>query len=118
MGYNIGMVRKFRPFDAETINAEFMSLPAADASDLATAMKAYQEDLGAGYRIDHYGEGLAMIKGTKQGRGLFFTAETEVMKDGETRVWLVLLKVYKKESQKADKQAVATARQRMKGEKK
>ena len=76
-------------------------------------MQNYQEDTGVHYRTDNYGNGLEMIAGG-QGRCLFFTRETEVHPDGQPSETLVALTIGKKESQKASKQLIERARDRMK----
>jgi hypothetical protein len=67
--------RKFEPFDAETIKREFLALPSEDASSLKFAMESYPWDLGTGYFVKNYGQGLFMIKDSSHGHGrcLFFT---------------------------------------------
>lgn len=98
------MSRKFEAFDERVIRKEFWDLNTQDFLDLTEAMKNYQHNTGVGYSIDNYGEVL-MIKGSKQGRGLFFALV-------EDR--LILLLVYKKETQKVPKRMidVAVARKR------
>lgn len=59
---------------------------------------------GVGYSIDSYGE-VQMIKGSKQGRGLFFA----VVEDR-----LILLLAYKKETQKAPRRLIELAVERKK----
>lgn len=98
------MSRKFEPFDERIIRKEFWELNTQDFLDLTEAMKNYQLETGVGYTIDNYGEVL-MIKGSRQGRGLFFT-----MVEGR----VVLLLVYKKESQKAPKRVIDIAVSRKK----
>jgi len=64
--------RKFEPFDAETINREFLALSSEDASSLKFAMQSYQWDLGSGYVVRNYGGGLFMIKDSSHRQGRFF----------------------------------------------
>lgn len=101
------MSKKFVPFDADVIRKELLSLPVEDHKSLTLAMASYQKDLDSGYRISNYGDGLKMItdSGHGQGRGLFFA---------ETEEGLILLLVYKKETQRAPKSVIETARGRKK----
>lgn len=93
------MVRKFVPFDEGIIKRELRDLPTEDFLDLTQAMKLYQQDAEIGYTIDNYGD-VMMIKGKKQGRGLFFAHFGDR---------LVLLKVYKKETQKVPRAVIESA---------
>ncbi len=99
------MKRKFRPFDAETIRKEIMSLPAEDHKRLTVAMKAYQMGLGVGYQIKSYNSGIEMItdSGNSQGRCIYFTRAADE---------LIVLVVYKKESDKAPRAILKLAKQR------
>jgi phage-related protein len=103
--------RKFEPFDAEVIKREFFSLPVDDAISLKIAMKSYQDELGIGYRVENYGSGLEMLtdSGRGQGRCLFVCRDSA----GSNAERLIVLLIYKKESQKAPAHVVATARKRM-----
>ena len=103
------MRRKFEPFDAETIKREFLALPSEDASSLKFAMESYQWDLGTGYVVKNYGQGLYMIKDSSHGQGrcLFFRTVA-----GQPER-LVALLIYKKESQEAPARVIETARKRM-----
>lgn len=115
------MKRKFEPFDAETIKKEFFAVPEPDASNLKAAMSLYQRDAGIGYEIKNYGEGLMMLKATNrsQGRNLFFVSETTVdAETGEQTERLIVVLIYKKESQEAPARIIETARRRMKETKK
>lgn len=76
--------------------------------ELFEAMKLYRLDVGIGYTIKNYGDGLLMIKPKDgQGRCLFFT---EIELDGQ--IELVALLSYKKESQKLPEQHKRIALQR------
>lgn len=101
--------RKFEPFDALVINREFMALPTVDAAELKFAMQNYQDDLGVGYTVRNYGDGLLMLKPSSrsQGRCLFFYREVV---DGVER--LVALLIYKKESQEVPVRILKAARER------
>jgi phage-related protein len=105
------VVRRWLPFDRHTINRELLALPSEDYYRLTSAMLAYRKQQTSGFVVDNYGEGLMMVKDDSRGQGrcLFFTVR-EV--DGEEV--LTALLVYKKESEKADKAALRTARRRMK----
>ncbi len=69
------MVRRWRPFDGRTINRELLDLPTDDFRRLTVAMKAYRLDVGAGYQVRNYGDGLMMVKDDSHGAGrcLFFS---------------------------------------------
>ncbi len=98
---------KFKPYKLKTIDKEFEALPSKDLANLASAMKSYEEGETTGYRLENYGDGIKMIKdsGRGQGRCLFFT---------EIDDNAIILKVYKKESQKIPKAIIDTAKQRKK----
>ncbi|MGV3616121.1 MAG: type II toxin-antitoxin system RelE/ParE family toxin [Fimbriimonas sp.] len=104
------MPRRWTSFDSEVTNREFLALPEDDRKALFGAMKLFRLEAAGGYVVSNYGDGLLMIKAANQtqGRCLFFTIR-EV--DG-VEVATALL-AYKKESQKAEKQKMETARQRM-----
>ena len=93
------MPRKFAPYDPRVIKRELSELSSDDFRDLTFAMKNYQEETGIGYTVSDYGEVL-MIKGRRQGRGLFFAPIEDRF---------ILLKVYKKESRKAPKHIIEAA---------
>ena len=79
-------------------------------------MANYQADLGFGYVIKHYGQGLMMLKASNrsQGRNLFFFSKRmDDPTSGETLDQLVVVLIYKKESQEAPSRLIETARQRM-----
>jgi len=74
-------------------------------------MAAYRDDLGIGYRVENYGEGLWMITdgGRGQGRCVFFRRIVE----GDGSEFLVALLFYKKETQKVPERILNTARRRL-----
>jgi|GEM_PF-1710799 len=101
--------RKFIAYDAETINEELLSLSKADFLDLTLAMEYFQNASEAKYTVKNYDDGLMMIKGNRQGRCLwFFKGETV---DG-IEILIVVL-VYKKETQRVPSKVLETARSRM-----
>lgn len=74
-------------------------------------MSAYAKDLGIGYEVKSYGEGILMIKNIgSQGRCLFFSVRHG--EDG-TEI-LTALRVNKKESQKVPRREIEIAQRRMK----
>ena len=83
---------KFVPFDPETINGEFLSLPTDDFLRLTAAMKLYQLGSEIGFRHKTYKNGIEMItdSGHGQGRCLFFV---------QAGACMIVLAIYKKESQ-------------------
>ncbi len=109
--YTPTVTRRWRAFDAETINKEMRDLPQEDYFRLSQAMLAYRMDTGSGYVVKNYGEGLMMVRDGSHGAGrcLFFSVREE-----QGVEVLVALLVYKKESQEAPKRVIDTARQRMK----
>jgi phage-related protein len=100
------MNRKFRPFDEITIISELRKLPAQDRSALFEAMQHFQNGTRIGYTHKRYGKELEMItdSGVGQGRCLFFVRDQNN---------LIILLVYKKESQKLPKQIEQAARIRL-----
>jgi hypothetical protein len=98
--------RRWTSFDREVTNREFRDLPTEDFLALTEAMLVFRKQLGVGYKVKHYGGGLAMItdSGRGQGRCLFFASILQV--DEEL---LVALLVYKKESRKAPASVIKTA---------
>lgn len=106
------MVGKFKAFNGRTINDELLDLPQADFLDLCRAMELYQANKNVGYTVKNYGDDLMMIKGSGQGRCLWFARETEIVNGTEVESLIVLL-VYKKESQEAPKRVLDTARERL-----
>jgi hypothetical protein len=103
------MIRKFKAFDVKTINSEFATLPSADLRDLTHAMSLYQQNAGVGYTVKNYGDDLMMIKGSKQGRCLWF-AIGESQNGVEI---LIALLVYKKEGQEVPARVMERARERL-----
>lgn len=93
-------------FDPKTISKEFRDLPPEDLARLSAAMQKYVEGNEIGWTIKDYGDGLKMItdSGRGQGRCLFFE---DVEGD------LVIVKVYKKESQLVPQAVLNSARARM-----
>lgn len=83
-------------------------MPSECARDLKWAMENYQRMRDANYTVKNYGDDLLVIKGREQGRCLFFSPEVV---DGEER--LIVLLIYKKESQEVPERVLKTARARM-----
>lgn len=102
------MPRKFVRFDDAVIRKEFLYLPRESARDLKWAMENYQSGRDVIYTAKSYGGNLMMIKGSGQGRCLFFGSE--VVDDIER---LIVLLIYKKESQDLPERILRTARERM-----
>jgi phage-related protein len=76
-------------------------------------MAAFRDDLGAGYRVESYGDGVWMITDAGRGQGrCFFFRRVEEPDGSET---LVSLLYYKKETQRAPERILRTAKQRMQG---
>ena len=102
--------RKFEPFNSQTINAEFRTVPVEDRIRLMFAMQNFQDGIDGGYVVKSYGSGLQMIKATNHssGRGLFFYSHVV---NGVQICRLVL--VYKKEATEVPAHVLATARRRM-----
>lgn len=107
------MRREFIPFDEDTIRKEFGDLPESDRAKLVSLLGHYQ---GSGLgnpspaKIDDYGEGLYRLRHIKpayQGRLNYFAVDRQA---GFER--LMILKVYKKESQKTPASVVETALRR------
>jgi phage-related protein len=104
------VTRNWRPFDEKTIKSEFRKLTSNDWYKLTAAMRAYAKDLGIGYEVKSYGDGIMMVKDPgAQGRCLFFT----IRKEANGSETLTALVVYKKESQKAPKREIELAKRRM-----
>ena len=104
-----GVENKFVAFEGETINREFRGLPHRDRRDLTHAMESFQ-DFGyesAKALCEEIQDGVLRIKNKNgtAGRGLYFGPG----KRRKGRNILVLLTVYKKESQKTDKTALRRA---------
>ena len=109
------MRREFVPFSEEVILREFRALPENDRAKLYALIEHY-ETVGLGnpspVQIDDYGDGifrLRHIKPAYQGRLIFFTVDK--VKNFER---IVILLVYKKETQKTPKSILETARNRRK----
>ncbi|MFM9873735.1 MAG: type II toxin-antitoxin system RelE/ParE family toxin [Fimbriimonadaceae bacterium] len=100
------MRRKFEPFDKKIIRREILSLSSQDHKRLTVAMKAYQLDLGVGYKLKNYGNQIEMLtdSGDGQGRCIFFTRSPER---------LIVLLIYKKESQKIPASILEITRARL-----
>lgn len=98
---------KFVPFDEKKIEKEFDALPSKDRAKLDAAVLAYEEGVETGYILKSYSDGIKMItdSGRGQGRCLYFV---------ETEDAAVILKVYKKETQKVPDAVLKTARRRKK----
>jgi phage-related protein len=103
--------RKWTSFHTPTTDREALAIPESDRIRLFEAMGAFRHNLGAGYRVESYGDGLWMITdgGRGQGRCLFFKRFTNAV-GVET---LVAVLFYKKESGKAPDRIVKVARKRM-----
>jgi hypothetical protein len=106
------LTRRWSSFNREVTNREFAALPQRDYADLTQAMKAYRQDIGAGYELKNYGGGLMMVKSSSgtQGRCLFFT----IREEAGVEVLTALL-IYKKETQEVPRRIEETARERMEG---
>jgi len=102
------VTRKFAAFDDAVIRKEFLELPREDARDLKWAMQNYQDRRDVNYTVKSYGNDLLMIKGRGQGRCLFFGRE--VVDEVER---LIVLLLYKKESDEVPERVLRTARERM-----
>ena len=107
------MRREFIPFDEEIVQKELDALPASDAAKLGMLMDHY-ETVGLGnpspVQIDDYGDGLYRLRHIKpayQGRLIYFSVDREA---GFER--LVILTVYKKQSQKVPTSVIETAKRR------
>ena len=87
---------------------EFLDLPRESARDLKWATENYQSGRDANFTVKNYGKDLLMIKGSGQGRCLFFGRE--VVDDVEL---LIARLIYKKESQEVPKRILTTARDRL-----
>jgi phage-related protein len=105
--------REFVPFDEGIIVKELRALPNRDRAKLEALIEHY-ETVGLGNpapaQVDDYGEGLYRSRHSKaayQGRLIFFAAQRA--KEFER---LVILMVYKKESQRVPISAIETARRR------
>jgi len=108
------VARKFKAFDAKTINEEFLALPFEDFKSLTHAMELFQDGQNFGYEVKHYQGDLMMIKGRGQGRCLWFSKERVFTAGGVETEILVALLVYKKESQEVPERILKTARERLK----
>lgn len=107
------MRREFVPFDEEVIRKEFDDLPAKDADKLAALIVHYQA-IGLGNpspaQIDDYGDGLYRLRHIKPayaGRLIYFAVDRQA---GFER--LVILMVFKKQSQKVPANVIETAKRR------
>ena len=106
------MRREFVPFDEQTILGELRALPASDRAKLE-ALIEHHETVGLGNpapaQVDEYGGlyRLRHIKAAYQGRLIFFAVERT---KGFER--LVILVVYKKQSQRTPAAVIETARRR------
>ena len=108
------MRREWVFWNQDTIDGEFDDLPARDASKLAGLMHLYR-DAGFGNpypaQVDDYGDGiyrLRHVKSAYSGRLLFFAVFR-----GHGVERLVVLTVYKKESQVTPKRVLERAKSRM-----
>lgn len=98
---------QFKPYNERTIKKEIASIPAQDQSKLLSAMKSFENGELTGFILKDYSDGIKMLtdSGRGQGRCIFFTEDKEVA---------VILKVYKKETQKLPKAVIDTAIRRKK----
>ena len=97
---------KFINYDNETIAAELGGIPSPDLGLLFSAMGRYSEGDDVGFTIKDYDEGLLMLKKDRRNGRLLFSH------DATTGPRPVSLLAYKKESQKAPQNLIATARER------
>lgn len=101
-------------FDQEVIQAELDELPSKDAAKLLAVMEHYRMvglSNPAPAMIDDYGDGIKRLRhvsGAYQGRTLFFAVDRT---KGFER--LVVLTVFKKESQSVPKRILERARTRI-----
>lgn len=107
------MRREFIPFDEDTILRELRALPVGDRAKLEALMEHY-EAVGFGNpapaQVDDYGDGLYRLRHIKpayQGRLIFFAVDRT---KGFER--LVIVAVYKKQSQKTPASVIETAKRR------
>lgn len=108
------MQREWIYFNFETIQAEFADLPDKDRAKLLSLLEHYRT-VGLGNpspaQVDDYGDGLYRLRHIKpayQGRLIFFAVERVA---GFER--LVVLTVYKKQSQEVPQNVLDRARTRM-----
>lgn len=108
------MRREWVYFDFETVRAELDALPEKDEGKLLALMEYYLTvglNNPSPVQIDDYGDGIKRLRHIKPayaGRALFFTIDREA---GFER--LVVLTVYKKQSQGVPKSILDRARSRM-----
>jgi phage-related protein len=107
--------REFIPFDEETILGELRTLTVGDRAKLQSLIEHY-EMVGFGNpspaQVDDYGDGLFRLRHIKpayQGRLIYFAIDRT---KGFER--LVILTVYKKQSQKTPSNVIETAMRRKK----
>jgi len=107
------MRREFVPFDELIIKKELDALPSKDAEKLVALMMHF-EKCGLGNpspaQIDDYGDGILRIRHIKpayQGRAIYFASERTY---GFEK--LVILLVFKKETQKTPASVLETAKRR------
>jgi len=107
--------REFVPFDEETIRQELRTLPDRDRAKLEALIEHYETvgfDNPAPAQVDDYGDGLYRLRHVKpayQGRLIYFAVDRT---KGFER--LVILAVYKKQSQKTPVSVIETAKRRKK----
>lgn len=109
------MRREFIPFDESIIRKEFLALPDLDRAKMLALIEHYQQ-CGFGNpspaQVDDYGGGLYRLRHVKQayqGRLIFFATDRVA---GFER--LVILVVFKKQSQDLPQKVLETARYRKK----
>ena len=113
------MRRVIEAFDEDTIRSELSSLPIKDRSKLSALLEFYENSQSGDphpVQIDAYGGGILRIRHAKaayQGRALGYISESR--KDYQK---LILLLVYKKESDRVPSAVMETARRRMEQHKK
>lgn len=58
MAHHAKVRRKWTSFDRTATNAEFLTIPQPNRRLLFFAMERYERDMGAGYWVKDYGDGL------------------------------------------------------------
>jgi len=97
----------FRPFDPKVVEKEFLAIPINDRSKLISVMTAHEREEAGPIKIQTYGGGISCIRhisGRYQDRCLF----------AETADDLVILTVYKKETQEIPQHILERAQSRLK----
>lgn len=113
------MRREIVPFDDEIIRSELSDLPIKDRAKLVALIEYYEESQSGNpypVQLNVYDHGLIRLRHAKasyQGRAILYIAESK--KEFQR---LVLLVIYKKESNKAPDSILVTAKKRMEQHKK